>query len=87
MKDMIYNEITNILCEEVVRSFGGRMLDSNNICWRIIDGKWIGKRSVWTLDYRAIWLEETTPQNVKSWWCGEDADYNETFYRDKKDNH
>jgi hypothetical protein len=39
----------------------------------------IGKRSVWTLDWRSCWLEDTTKENVKTWWCGQDADYNEIF--------
>jgi hypothetical protein len=53
--------------------------DKNNIVWKVIDGKMIGKRSVWTLDWRSCWLEDTTKENVKTWWCGEDADYNEIF--------
>ena len=55
------------------------MLDENNISWKLIDGKMIGKRSVWTYDFRSCWLEDTTKNNVKTWWCGEDADYNEIF--------
>lgn len=55
-------------------------LDSNNIVWKMIKGEWIGKRSVWTLDWRACWLEDTLSDNVKSWWCGgENADYTEVF--------
>jgi hypothetical protein len=53
--------------------------DKNNIVWKIIDGKMIGKRSVWTLDWRSCWLEDTTKENVKTWWCGQDSDYNEIF--------
>jgi hypothetical protein len=30
-------------------------------------------------------LEDTTIDNVKSWWCGgKDADYTEIFYNDEK---
>ena len=54
-------------------------LDTNNILYKFVDGKWIGKRSVWTYDWIACWLEETKIDNIKSWWCGQDADYNETF--------
>lgn len=56
-------------------------LDRNNIIWKLINNEWIGKRSVWTLDNRACWLEETTKDNIKSWWCGTDADYTEIFKR------
>jgi hypothetical protein len=76
--------ITNIFCEAIVMAVGGYMLDANNIVWKVIDGKWIGKRSVWTFDFRSCWLEDTTIYNVKSWWCGgKDADYTEIFYRDE----
>lgn len=54
-------------------------IDGNNIVWKVIDGKMIGKRSVWTLDWRSCWLEDTTKENVKTWWCGQDSDYNEIF--------
>lgn len=58
------------------------MLDKNNIVWKLSNGEWIGKRSVWTFDFRACWLEDTTGDNVKSWWCGgKDADYTEVFHR------
>ena len=67
--------------EFIVRAFtnNGCYLDKNNILWRIVDDEWVGKRSVWTFDYRACWLEHTTKDNVKSWWCGENADYYEIF--------
>jgi len=82
---MVYNEISNIIGEAIVRScddIKGSMLDVNNIVWKVVSGKWVGKRSVWTFDRRACWLEDTTLENVKSWWCGsENANYNEVFYR------
>ena len=71
----------NIISESIARTCGGSMLDSNNIAWKLVNNKWIGKRSVWTFDFRGCWLEETTPENVKSWWCGKDSDYTEIFYR------
>lgn len=56
-------------------------LDADHIRWQIEDGKWIGKRAVYTTDRRAVWLENTAPENVKLWWHGKDADYSEEFYR------
>lgn len=67
--------------EEFIRTFGGGFLDSNNILWKVRDGKFIGKRSVWCFDFRSCWLEDTTIENVKSWWCGnKDVDYTDIFY-------
>ena len=54
-------------------------LDKDNILWKTVDGEMIGKRSVWTFDNRACWLQDTKSENVKAWWCGENADYNEIF--------
>ena len=80
---MVYNKITNTFGEALARSFTCSMLDSNNIIWKLVNDKWIGKRSVWTYDFRACWLEDTTIENVKSWWCGgKDADYTEIFYNE-----
>lgn len=75
--------VSNIMAESLIESgVGGCFLDSKNIVWKLIDGEWIGKRSVWTLDWRACWLENTTIDNVEIWWCGgKDADYTEIFYR------
>lgn len=69
-----------IVARVFAETFKGRVLDANNIEWKMVDGKWIGKRAVWTKDWRACWLEETTRENVLSWdWHGEDADYDEIF--------
>lgn len=67
--------------EKMVRFFGHRAsyLDKDNILWKVVDNKWIGKRSIWSSDNRACWLEELGQNRVKSWWCGEGADYAETF--------
>ena len=74
--------ITNIVAESIVRvNSSGRFLDKDNISWRLINNEWIGKRSVWTKDFRACWLEETTKENVKTWLLGKDADYQEIFKR------
>ena len=80
---MEVGKASNAIAEILVRSFGGRLLDHNKISWKLLEGKWVGKRSVWTFDFRACWLEETTIENVKSWWCGGIvADYAEVLYRD-----
>lgn len=80
---MNYNEVSNVIGEAIVRSCLSvklAMLDGNNFLWKFIDNKWVGKRSVWTFYNRACWLEDTTIDNVKSWWCGgKDADYSESF--------
>lgn len=54
-------------------------LDKDNILWRYIDDVWVGRRSVWTKDFRAVWLDEVSLQDIKSYWCGDTADYNEQF--------
>ena len=56
-------------------------LDGQNIFWKWVNNQWLGKRSVWTFDLSACWLEETTLKNVKSFWCGENANYSEIFYK------
>jgi len=70
---------TNDLCKELVKGTKYRFLDKNNISWKWVDSEWIGKRSVWTYDFKAVWLEETTLENIKSWWCGKKSNYNEIF--------
>lgn len=71
----------NLLAELFIRTTGieSCFLDSSKILWKIVNGQWIGKRSVWTFDFRACWLEDTTIQNVKSWWHTENSDYTEIF--------
>lgn len=79
---MIYNKSSNSIGRALVSIFGetASMLDGNNILWKIVGNEWVGKRSVWTYDRRACWLDETEKENVKSWWCGgEGADYDEVF--------
>jgi hypothetical protein len=74
--------LSNEIAEAFCRIFNGSFCDSNNIVWKIDKqtGEWIGKRGVWTYDFRSCWLEDTVIANVKSWWCGgPDADYNEEF--------
>jgi hypothetical protein len=63
----------------IISRVGGCYLDKNNILWKYINGEYYGKRSVWTFDLRACWIEDTTHENIKSWWCGKDADYSEVF--------
>ena len=71
----------NIYAQAICETIGGCFLDSSNIVWKSINGEWIGKRSVWTFDFRSCWLEDTINDNVKSWWCGKDSDYKEIFKR------
>ena len=72
----------NIICEKIIRKSGGWLLDEDNILWKIIDGKWIGKRSVYTFDLQACWLEDTNEENIRNWWCGgKNANYTEIFNR------
>jgi hypothetical protein len=74
---------SNVFSECIIRIYGGEFLDKNNILWKVVNGQWIGKRSVWTKDWRACWLEDTEIDNIESWWSGsKDADYNEIFYRE-----
>jgi hypothetical protein len=76
---------STLKCNDILRSIMMSIetnpcyLDSDNIVWKIIDGNFVGKRSVWTYDSRACWLEDTEIKNVKSWWCGKDSDYTEEF--------
>lgn len=69
----------------IISRVGGSYLDCNNIGWKYVNGEYIGKRTVWTFDLRACWLEETTIDNIKSWWCGRDADYSEVFKPEPND--
>lgn len=73
---------TNNIGEDICRNspeLKPSFLDSNNILWKVVDEKWIGKRSVFTKDFRACWLEDIKNETVNSWWCGENADYKEIF--------
>lgn len=78
---MVYDKLSNAFAEGIIRTTGGTLLDANNIIWKVVKDKWLGKRSVLTSDNRDCWLEDTETDNVKLWRCGKDADYNEIFYR------
>ena len=83
---MDYNNCSNVIGEITIRvcGYNSSFLDKNNIIWKIINDEWIGRRSVWTIDFRSCWLEDTTIDSVKSWWCGgKYADYTEEFRRTK----
>ena len=56
-------------------------LDRKNILWKRDGEDVVGKRCVITKDNRHVWLEETTPENVKYWLHGLDGDYKEKFIR------
>lgn len=77
-------DASNAIGEAFSRKLYGKcaFLDQNNLIWQLKDGEWIGKRSVFTKDFKSVWLEETTIDNIRSWWCGKDADYTEIFKRD-----
>jgi len=80
MDEKLIKKKLNLEIAVVCLKVGGRLLDGNNIGWRWIDDQWIGKRTVWTNTWRAVWLEEVKQdEHVKTWWCGEDADYDEIF--------
>ncbi len=74
--NVLSNAISEAICRTVDRS---SFLDSNKIVWKVVDDEWIGKRSVWTFDFKACWLDDTTKDNVKSWWCGRNSNYEEVF--------
>ncbi len=83
---MNYNNCTNVFGEIISKTLDGKcsFLDKNNILWKLINNEWIGKRSVWTKEFRTCWLEDTAIDNVKSWWCGgKYANYTEVFKRTK----
>ena len=74
------NTLASKICTEENKY---NFLDSNNILWKWVNDEWIGKRSVYTFDLRACWLEDTTIDKVRSFWCGgKDADYNEIYKKD-----
>lgn len=67
--------------EAIIRLLGGTILDDNNIVWKIIDNKLTGKRAVFTKDYRFCWLEDTTEDNIKTWYHSKNLNHNEIFIR------
>lgn len=82
------DEARNAIGELFVRRLApenGSFLDVNNIQWKLVEGKWIGMRSVYCKDLTCKWLSEVQDRSViRNWWCGEDADYNEIFERDDR---
>lgn len=71
----------NLIFKKIERNFKkSQLLDKNNILWKFINNEWIGKRSVYTKDLRSCWLEDTTEENIRTYWCGgKNANYKETF--------
>jgi hypothetical protein len=58
-------------------------LDKDRVLWFLIDDKLIGKRSVYTNTYASRWIEDVRDgETIKSYPCGKDADYNETFIKE-----
>ncbi len=81
---MIYNKITNKLAENlVISNENSSFLDGNNILWKITENGWVGKRSVYTFNLQTLWLEDTNFEDIKTWWCGINSDYNEIFKNNK----
>lgn len=78
------NKLSNTIGQAFVMVFGesASFLDSDNILWKMVEDNWIGKRSVWTKDYRAVWIEETEKENIEKYWCGKESNYSEVFTRD-----
>jgi len=72
----------NHFIKELIEKTGNthHFLDCKKKLWKLNDGIMIGKRSVWTKDKRCVWLQDTTIENVKTWWCGRESDYNEIFH-------
>jgi hypothetical protein len=60
------------------------LLDKNNILWKVIDGKCIGKCSVYTFDLRTCWLEDVKENEIKEWLCGKDADYTKEYFKEEE---
>lgn len=84
---MNYNYNTNVVGELISKELKGKccFLDGNNVLWKLVDNEWIGKRSVYTFQLRACWLEDAKPEDIRDWWCGgKDADYSEIFKRTKQ---
>ena len=52
---MDYNNYSNLIGEVLSEALGGEcsFLDKNNIVWKLVNDKWIGKRSIWTKDWRS----------------------------------
>lgn len=68
------------LCSAITQIAGGCILDSDNILWKHIGEDIVGRRSVWTNKNRSIWLSDLQEgEEVKDWWSGVGADYNEQF--------
>lgn len=74
------NMLSEAICKfstELKPSF----LDNKNILWKISNGEWIGKRSVYTKELRACWINDLRGESIRSWWCGKESDYEEVFKR------
>jgi hypothetical protein len=70
-------ELGRLICSKNKDKYS--FLDKNNILWKFKNDVFIGKRSVFTKNFKSCWLEEVEECDIKSWWCGKDSDYNEIF--------
>ena len=69
------NNFSKVIC----KVYGGCFLDEKNILWKWVNDEWIGKRSVYTNDLKAKWIEEVEEKEIRSYWCGVNSNYKEIF--------
>jgi len=77
MSNISSNTIGKLICFNLKDK--ASFLDNNNILWKYNKDEFIGKRSVFTKDFKSAWIEDVDYNEIKSWWCGKDADYFEIF--------
>ena len=76
--------INNIFAEDLCRhnqKSKPSYLDSNNVLWKVVNGVWVGKRSVQTKDLAVSWVDDINIEEIKKFLCGKYADYKEEFFR------
>ena len=62
----------------IIDSFGGCFIDCDNILWKRIDKKWIGKRAIQLKSNRMVWIEDVSNNEVKV--KDGKINYQEVFY-------
>lgn len=73
--------------KQIAKSIGAKnYVDKNWIGWKLIDNEWVGKRCVSAKQgFRVCWLEDVPKDEiVHKYLCGEDADYDEVIYSNKR---
>lgn len=74
----------NVLAEIICRDNLDKKpsyLDSKNILWKVFGDTWKGRRAIQTKDLSIKWLCEVNDIDIKKYLCGEEADYQEEFFR------